>query len=945
MQPRVIAVLVALNGARYLPRTLAALAAQTRRPDSTVFVDAGSTDASPSLLAAAGSTRLVTTPARRSFGGAVTHAMQVSPPAESENEWMWLLGHDNAPDPTALAALLGAVEVAPSVAIAGPKLMRLDEPDVIASFGESLTAYGRSVSLVDGELDQAQHDIHSDHLGVAAGGMLVRRTVFAALGGFDPALPSADAALDFAVRARLAGHRVIGVPAARVTSAGPPELFGRKSVSVGAQNRIRRFAQLHRRLAWSPTVALPLHWLTLVPLAVLRSLGHLVAKRPGAVGGELGAAFRAAFDGSIPAARSNIRRNRTMSWAAVDALRLSWADMRERRSSEHSAAASGYMTVRDRPGFFVGGGAWVVLLAAIAGVVAFGRFVDAPALAGGGLLPLSTTVSKLWSHVGYGWHDIASGFTGAADPFAIVLAVLGSLTFWSPSLSIVLLYLAALPLAALSAWFCAARLTQRAWPPAVAAIAWAVAPPFLASLTGGHLGAVIAHILLPTLVLAVVNAARNWSMSALAALLFAAIVASAPILAPALVMGLVAWTVVNPRGLLRILGIPIPAAALFAPLVIEQVSRGNWLAIFAEPGLPVGDVVPTPLHLLLGVPSHGLAGWDLFLAQFGLPPGIAPIVVAALLAPLAILALVSLFVPGFRRSVPALVMALMGFSTAVAVSQLMVTTIGSTATPIWAGPALSLYWFGLTGAMVVTLDVVRRAEVAPALVAAVTLVALAAPMVTVAATGTIAVAASNGRLLPAFASAEAANRPELGTLQITAQPNGGIATTVHRGLGTTLDEQSTLAATDDSLGPRDARIATLAGNLASRSGFDIAGELDALQIAFVLLPNVTDDGAAGTRQRVADALDGNRSLTPIGATANGFLWNYGNIADGPAPVGPGPLDTTLGVWVIIGQAVVIGLTLLLAIPTTKRRRVRAARVDFRIDGTTADPVSTDGVTA
>ena len=937
--------LVALNGARYLPRTLAALAAQTRRPDSTVFVDAGSTDASPSLMAAAGSTRLVATPARRSFGGAVTHAMQVSPPAESENEWMWLLGHDNAPDPTALAALLGAVEVAPSVAIAGPKLMRLDEPDVIASFGESLTAYGRSVSLVDGELDQAQHDVHSDYLGVAAGGMLVRRTVFAALSGFDPALPSADAALDFAVRARLAGHRVIGVPAARVTSAGPPELFGRKSVSVGAQNRIRRFAQLHRRLAWSPTVALPLHWLTLVPLAVLRSLGHLVAKRPGAVVGEFGAAFRAAFDGSIPTTRSNIRRNRTMSWAAVDALRLSWADMRQRRSSEHSAATAGYTTVRDRPGFFAGGGAWVVLLAAIAGVAAFGRFVDAPALAGGGLLPLSTTVSELWSHVGYGWHDIASGFTGAADPFATVLALLGSLTFWSPSLSIVLLYLAALPLAALTAWFCAARLTLRTWPPAVAAIAWAVAPPFLASLTGGHLGAVIAHILLPTLVLAVVNAARNWSMSALAALLFAAIVASAPILAPALVLGLVAWTVVNPRGLLRILGIPIPAAALFAPLVVEQVARGNWLAIFAEPGLPVAGVVPTPLHLLLGVPSLGLAGWDLFLAQFGLPPGIAPIVVAALLAPLAILALVSLFVPGFRRSVPALVMALMGFSTAVAVSQLMVTTIGSTATPIWVGPALSLYWFGLTGAMVVTLDVVRRAAAAPALVAAVALVALAAPMVTVAASGTMDVAASNGRLLPAFASAEAANRPELGTLQITAQPGGGIATTLHRGLGTTLDEQSTLAGTDDSLGARDVRIATLAGNLASRSGFDIAGELDGLQIAFVLLPNVTDDGAAGTRQRVADALDGNRILTPVGATASGFLWNYGNIADGPAPVGPGPLDTTLGVWVIFGQAVVFGLTLLLAIPTTKRRRVRAARVDSRVEGATADPVSANGVTA
>lgn len=935
--------LVALNGARYLPRTLRALAAQSRRPDSTMFVDAGSSDTSAALLTAA--SQVITTPTRRSFGGAVSYALQVSAPAESENEWIWLLGHDNAPEPTALAALLGAVEVAPSVAIAGPKLMRLDEPDVIASFGETLTPYGRSVSLVDGELDQAQHDIQADHLGVAAGGMLVRRTVFTALGGFDPALDSADAALDFAVRARLAGHRVIGVPSARVTSAGPPELFGKRSVSVGAQNRIRRFAQLHRRLAWAPAAAVPLHWLTLIPLAVLRSLGHLVAKRPGAVGGELAAALRATFDGSIPSARRTIRRNRAMGWAAVNALRLSWSEVRERRSSERAAAAAGYTTVRDRPGFFVGGGGWVVLLAAIVGVIAFGRFVDAPALAGGGLLPLSATVGELWSHVGYGWRDVASGFTGAADPFATVLAVLGSLTFWSPSLSIVLLYLAAIPLAALAAWFAAARLSERTWPPAIAAIAWAVAPPFLSSLSGGHLGAVIAHILLPTLVLAVLNAARSWSMAALGALLFAVIVASAPILAPALLLGLVAWAAARPKGVLRILGIPILAATLFAPLVVEQFTRGNPVALLAEPGLVVAGQAPTAVQLAVGGSGAGLLGWAAFLEPLGLPAGIAPIVVAALLAPLGVLAILSLFIRGTRRSVPALVVALLGFSTAVAVSQVMVSLIGSAATPIWVGPALSLYWLGLAGAMVVTLDVIGAAATAPALITAVTLVALAVPVLGAAANGAIDVTASNGRLLPAFVSAEAANRPELATLQISAQPGGGIATTLHRGRGTTLDEQSTLAATDTTLDAADERLATLAGNLASRSGFDIAAELDALQIAFVLVPGVTDDGAADTRQRVADALDGNRLLTPIGSTANGFLWNYADLVDGPAPTGAGPLGTPLGQGIVAGQLVVFALTLLLAIPTTRRRRVRAARADAAKGAREPESATTEEVSA
>lgn len=315
MQPRVTAILVARNGGQYLPRTLAALAAQHRRPDSVLYVDSSSSDDSAQLLIEHAPHELITTPGKRTFGGAIAHALQLADRSQSDNEWLWLLGHDNAPEPGALSGLLGAVEVAPSVAVAGPKLMRWDDSAVIESFGETLTHYGRSLTVVSNELDQAQHDIQSDLLGVAAGGMLVRRQVWEQLGGFDPGLPSVDAALDFSVRARLAGYRVVGVPSARVATAGPPELFGRRSLSSGAQNRIARAAQLHRRLAYAPPLAVPLHWLTLVPLAILRSLGHLLGKRPGAVGGELAAGIGAAFDGTVGRARKSIRRTKRLGWA------------------------------------------------------------------------------------------------------------------------------------------------------------------------------------------------------------------------------------------------------------------------------------------------------------------------------------------------------------------------------------------------------------------------------------------------------------------------------------------------------------------------------------------------------------------------------------------------------------------------------------------------------
>ena len=929
MQPRVTAVLVARNGAKYLPRTLAAIAAQTRRPDSVIVVDADSSDDSLAIMAESGPAQIADARGQRTFGGALSSAIQTVAPQASESEWLWLLTHDSAPDPNALSALLGAVEIAPSVAVAGPKLVRWDNPSVISRFGETLTPLGRSVGLVTNELDQAQHDVQSDTLGVAGAGMLVRRQVWADLGGFDPKLTSVDAALDFCVRVRLAGHRVVAVADARVASAGGPELFGKRSVSAAAHNRVQRFAQLHRRLVYAPGFAVPLHWLTLLPLAILRSLGHLVAKRPTAVAGEFAAAFAAIFDGGVVAARRNLRRNKRVGFAAVDPLRMPWAELRERRAHERHGDSPDAAFEVARPKFFNNGGAWTVLLAGILGMLTFSRFVDARALSGGGLLPLSATVPELWAHVGYGWNDLAQQVV-AADPFAAVLAVLGSLTFWNPSFSIVLVYLVALPLAALAAWLCAASISERTWAPTLAAAAWTLAPSFLVSLGEGQLGAVLAHILLPWLVLTVLRAAHNWAMSALAALLFAAITAAAPSLIPALVVALVAWIVVRPKAAHRLVWIVIPAAALFAPLVIQQWARGNFWAIFADPGVPVARVASTGWQLAIGSVVPGSNGWSSLLATLGLNDRYGPLLVALMLAPFAALALMSLFVPGTRRAVPSLALALLGFVTAVAATHIAVSASGESEVVLWAGPGLSLYWLGLCGAITVALDSLDRHATLPAVVALVGVLALAAAPLWSLGSGMSSVAASNGRLLPAFVAAESTQSEGLGTLQLTVTSDSTIAVDLHRGRGSGLDEQATLAATSTELSEAKLLNATLAGNIASRSGYEIARELNDLHIAFVVLTPSTNEEAADTRQRIIEALDGNSILNPIGDTAQGYLWHYPDLRESEQPTGPNNTSTGWGQIVLAGQGVILGLTLLLAIPTTRRRRLKAAKAESAV---------------
>ena len=920
MQARVTAILVAHNGSEYLDRTLAALARQVRKPDALVVVDAGSTDASEQKLAASTPTIFVTARSRASFGEAVAQGVAALDPSTSTDDFLWLLGHDNAPEPRALIELLGAVEIAPSVAVAGPKLMRWDTPDVIRSYGTAMTQFGATVELVSDELDQAQHDRRSDTLAVAAAGMLIRRSVWDSLGGFDPALPHVDSALDLCIRVRLAGHRIVGVPSARVASDGPPEAFGKKSVHSGARARFAREAQLHRRLTYASPATVPLHWLSLVPLAALRAVAQLLAKNPAAVLGEFAAALRVAFGPGVSPARRNLRREKSLSWAAIAPLRMPRRETRELRAArrEVRAFSDNPGPQRERASFLSDGGGWITLALAGLGLLVFAPHIGNSTIAGGALLPLSSTIGEVWSNVAFGWRDVGGGFVGAADPFAWVLAVVASFTWWSPSTSVVVVYFIALPLAGLGAWWAATRFSERAWPPAVAAILWALAPPFLAALTEGRLAAVVAHIVLPWLALALLGAARSWAAAAAAALLFAAAAASAPVLIPVLLLGWLAWLLRHPRGAFRTMIVPIPALVVFAPLVAQIVAAGKPLAIFADPGVALNYEVPSGWQLAIASAGGNSNGWQAIAASLGMPGLAAPIIVAVLLAPLAALAILALFLRGSSRAIPSLVVALLGFVTAVASTHVALSFDGAVAVPLWAGTGLSVYWLGIVAAAVVSLEALGAAVVAPALLAIVTVGALAVPLAGATLRGESEVRAVSGRLLPALATAGASTDPDSGTLELIAQDDGGLAARLHRGTGTTLDELSTLVSTGASNAESLNRLATLAGNLASQSSFDSTEELDALGIRFVVATPVEGELAEKTRERVIEALNANPSFIGINdATEFGYLWKHDSTADIAVERENKPVLSTA---IVTSQAIILIAVLLLAVPSPGRRR-------------------------
>nr|WP_201469375.1 glycosyltransferase [Microbacterium hydrocarbonoxydans] len=934
MPARVHAIVVARPGSSaraQLLHTLDALRSQSAPPAAITLVMCGdATTARESETVAATVEGIIEARGGTSFADAI----RLAAPRVAQGSAVWLLAHDTAPHQRALERLVGTLERSPSAAIVAPKLVHTDNDREIVSLGVSMTTLGRSVELAAGELDQGQHDGSDDALAADVRGLLIRGEVREHLHP-DPALAGADEGLDLGVRARLGGGRVVLVPSARISVSpdGPASL----PAGRGRRAYVTRVAQLHRRLAYAPAIAVPLHWIALLPLALWRSVTDLVGKRPEAVVPEWAAALTVMLRvGAIARSRRTIASFRSSSWASIAPLRVSHHDLRRRLDDGHGSerGAAGELH------FFSGGGAWAVLGALVVSVATFTSLLAWPVIGGGGLLPLRTTVAALWSDAAWGLRGLGVDVVGPADPFAAVLAVLGSLWPAGPSFALVLLWILALPLAVLGGWFAATRVTDRAGLRIFAGIVWALAPTFLTALVDGRPSGVLVHLLLPWLFHAGAVAHRSWGAAGAASLLFAAVTACSPSLAPAL---LLLWIIAlgitlggaRFRGAVRLLWVPVPAVALFAPLVIWQLSHGSLIAVLADPGLiwsgsqAAADAAGR-LALASGFPSSDFAGWVALLG-----PALAPWA-GLLLAPLAILALLSAVAPRWRAGVTMLVVAVSGFATAFLAVGVTVSFAQGVGVAIWPGAGLSLAWIGLTGAALVTLDTaltVPRARLIGAAVAGLAVAACAVPALAAFHLDRTALTEGPESSLPAYIAAQAVDDRPIGTLVLTPQNDGGLSAEVAWGASETLSAQTTVLSTATEIQGTD--ITTLAVDLLSARDFDAATQLGELGVGYVLLAELPDDESDRARTlhtAAVTSLDQRAGFVQAGSTDRGVLYRLE--ADPPerAPLSAGQQATAR--FVVTLQLVLVLAALLLSLPTRASRR--AARARSRIVGRAPD---------
>ncbi|WP_405697485.1 glycosyltransferase [Streptomyces coelicoflavus] len=321
----VTAVLVAHDGARWLPDALAGLLGQERPVQYAVAADTGSADESSRLVAdALGDERVLHLARRTGFGQAVEEATRTAPVLTPEDlpylrrpsgwdpvtrswrddaydlpelphgepvQWLWLLHDDCAPEPDALAQLLRVVDTEyelgrDDVAVVGPKLRGWYDRRQLLEVGVSIANSGRRWTGLDRrEQDQGQHDHVRTVLSVSTAGMLIRRDVFERLGGFDRRLPLMRDDVDLCWRAHAEGLRVLVAPEAVVRHAEAASRERRAVDCAGrttaSPHKVDKAGAVHTLLVNVRTAALPWVLLRVVLGTLLRTVAYLVGKVPG----------------------------------------------------------------------------------------------------------------------------------------------------------------------------------------------------------------------------------------------------------------------------------------------------------------------------------------------------------------------------------------------------------------------------------------------------------------------------------------------------------------------------------------------------------------------------------------------------------------------------------------------------------------------------------------
>lgn len=209
--PACSVVVVNWNGRHHLDACLGALRRQTFRDFEVLLVDNGSSDGSLELVRASYPwVELVALPDNRGFSGGNNEGIR-----RARGRYVALLNNDTEVEPDWLAELVGAIEARADVGLCASQVLFFDRRDTLDSAGDYFGTNG--VAGKRGHLEPAaRYPEPQEVFGACAAAALYRRSLLDQIGLLDEDFFLIFEDADLSFRARLAGHRCLYVPSARV---------------------------------------------------------------------------------------------------------------------------------------------------------------------------------------------------------------------------------------------------------------------------------------------------------------------------------------------------------------------------------------------------------------------------------------------------------------------------------------------------------------------------------------------------------------------------------------------------------------------------------------------------------------------------------------------------------------------------------------------------------
>ena len=863
----VAAVVISRGNAETLNQTLSALQHQTFPLEQVVVVE--SSDSEQCLELA------------RSFGFAVVASQTDKQGAAIEAgirafqgspSWLWILHHDTAPEANALEQLSRAAEISPSVAVIGPKLLDWDHPIQIRQLGITTTALSRPFTLVEDEYDQGQFDTRGDTLAVSTAGMLVAMGLWQKTGGINDSSPSYAQDIEFCIKARAMGFRVIVEPSAKVRNSGAltSNLHPARKLFGG---RAEALAKAHTHLAtilW-PGFLLPLLYLAMPFVAVASIPLNLVQKRPARIIGQFTAWLYSWFTiGKRLAARKSVRQFGSLaSLSQLYATREQISQRRSKRFEEEPEPESRSVGIWESKSI------WLAVLPLAAGFSLFPQ----GAIYSERLIPLGRTLDSIWLATGASTLSYLDGVRLPSDPFNWFLALVAVVWPGTPSDGLAWFIFAAPALAFIGTWLLAGAITDRIWVRNALALSFSLAAPILGIQREAGVVELVVVAFLPwtlyflTKAAYAFNLSRAWRWLGLAGLAGSLIAVSSPVLFGFLVLVSIGLGAQRIRRLGVVIWFFLPGTALLAPWLQFVVSEGGLAFVSVASTAQLGPIElyqdPVWLAVLVAAGVLGLLG-----AMSRLSVGI----------PLLILSLALLYASSYQ--------------------------------PI-AGSQVLLIGLLLTLLLLIGLGLNEVSSSKLRLAGAIALIASAL------ASGVLFGTAQPRsyefgveRQVPALVLAASDVSEGTRTLALDLTSSELEAELVW-GDGRTLEERSVLYQYFRPSTDIDAQLAQLGGSLIAGNPEGVAQLNAVLGVDFVLL-----QGEGEFAQQAKVALDSMTILQPAGQTAFGQLWSFVEPNEGPSIyLAPNPLRQL--------QLAMLLAFALLAIPTpgsiTGRRAVKRSK--------------------